>query len=534
MPQGFKLYNRLKKWILINKFILLILVFYFVFNLINLTRLPIFNDESIYLSWGWIQTHWAGHEYDSMFDGKQPLMLWFFGIFSNFFDPLFAGRLVSVIAGGISLIGIYLVTKKIFNKNSAYLASIIFSISPIFVFYNRQALLESGIICIGIWVFYSLLNLIEKPTNKNGAILGIILGLGVFIKSNSFLFILISGIIISFYIYWKRKNDLLKPSLISLASLISVDFLILINPVFWNTLASNSRYSFTFSELLSFPVSAWINNFLGFFEIGFFLLTPFIFVTGFLGIFLMIKSKIKNFKIFIAFFLSILILEILLTKSQSTRYIVPFLVFIIISSSYFLGSLWRGKLYKKIIVILSISIPFVASSFLIFSPMSYLTNLSKFTRFSEAEYLQGQTSGVGINDAMNFIEKDANGKPAFIFFGLNAGNPEDAINVYSLKTDNLLTLRIDSKLFNGLEKFDCMSSEFPAYFVTRSNELLGMERFFKQEITFPASDTYYTGIYTLKKCEGEKLPVLKVYRNAINEEFGFRPELKARFEQGGY
>ncbi|MBP9716586.1 MAG: glycosyltransferase family 39 protein [Candidatus Levybacteria bacterium] len=531
MPLGLKLFNRLKKWVIINKFILLILLFYFILNLINLTKLPIFNDESIYLSWGWVQTHWAGHEYDSMYDGKQPLMIWLFGVFSNFLEPLFAGRFVSVAFGGITLIGLYLTTKKLFNKNSAYLSSIVFSVSPIFVFYNRQALLESGIICVGIWAFYAILNLIEKPTNKNGIILGIILGLGFLMKSTSLIFIIVSAVIISFYIYWRRRNDLVKPSLVSIATLISVDLLILINPVFWQTLASNNRYSFTFSEILRFPVNAWINNFLGFLEIGFFLLTPIVFVTGVFGLYIMIKKRVSNFKLFITFFLSILFLELILTRSQGTRYIVPFLIFLIISSSYFLESLWRKNLYKKILLISLIIILLVVSAFQVISPKLYLSELSKFTRFSEAEYLQGQTSGVGVDEAFNYIKKDASGKPSFIFLGLNAGNPEDAINAYSFKTDNLLTLRMDSKLFNGLDKFECISSEYPAYFVTRSNELLGMEKFFKQEKTFSSSENYYIGIYALKKCDGEKLPVLEMYGDGISAQFGYRPDLKAKFEK---
>ena len=121
------------------RYLLLIFFFYLIFNSLFLTRLPIFNDEAIYLDWGWTAAHWPGYLYQSMTDGKQPLMLWFFGIASNFSsDPLLSGRFISVLFGGFSLIGLYLIAKTLFNEKVGYFSAIIFALTPIFVFYNRQ------------------------------------------------------------------------------------------------------------------------------------------------------------------------------------------------------------------------------------------------------------------------------------------------------------------------------------------------------------------------------------------------------------
>ena len=71
-----------KHFIIKHKFILLVSCLYFLIRLINLTLLPIFNDESIYLHWAWHETR-TGDLYYSLYDAKQPFLMWFFGIFEN-------------------------------------------------------------------------------------------------------------------------------------------------------------------------------------------------------------------------------------------------------------------------------------------------------------------------------------------------------------------------------------------------------------------------------------------------------------------
>ncbi len=528
MSLDLNLFIRIKKWVIINKFILLILLFYFVFNLINLTGLPIFNDEAIYIDWGWIQTHWPGHEYDSLSDAKQPLMLWLFGIFANFLDdPLFAGRFVSVLFGGGTLIGIYLTSKKLFNKNAGLIAAFIYSITPIFVFFNRQALLESGLICVGVWAFYMILNFLEKPNNKNAILLGVILGTGFFIKSTSLIFIVVSFLIIFLYILKRKKNELLKPTSIILASILAVDILLLINPVFWQTLPTNSRYSFTFLELADLPFGAWTKNFLGFIEIGFFSITPLVFIAGIVGLFMIFRNKIKNYKIFFAYFIFALFLEIILTKSQSNRYLVSFLPFLIISSSYVFSIFWQKKLLNKLLLGFCLIIPLFTSAFLIFNSKEYILKLSKVSKYSEMIYLSGQTSGVGINETVNYIKESTGESVGIVVFGLNAGNPENAISVYSLKTNNLLAFRMDSRMYPGIETYECMVSKYPLFFVTRNDELLGMERFFSLGKSFPASENYSIKVYELKKkCNEKIISFDDLYKNAIDEELGIRPDVK--------
>src|SRR3989338_2009720 len=80
--------------------IALIIAGYLATRLTNLTTLPIFTDEAIYIRWGQIGLRDASHRFLSLEDGKQPLFVWLmYPMLKIFSDPLIAGRMVSVMAG---------------------------------------------------------------------------------------------------------------------------------------------------------------------------------------------------------------------------------------------------------------------------------------------------------------------------------------------------------------------------------------------------------------------------------------------------
>src|SRR5258708_29118355 len=116
--------------------------------------------------------------------------MWFFGMFESALpDPLFSGRLVSVIAGSITFVGIYVIGKRFFTSTTAYLASALYIVIPLFSFYDRQALMESAVAAVGVWsVYYSLLMFLSLE-RKYAIILGSIFGIGFFIKSSTLLFV---------------------------------------------------------------------------------------------------------------------------------------------------------------------------------------------------------------------------------------------------------------------------------------------------------------------------------------------------------
>src|SRR5437868_2142427 len=94
-------------WLSKYTFLILLLI-YVVVRLTRLTALPIFNDEAIYLDWAWRELHTPGLLFYSLYDAKQPLLMWLFGLAEILIkDQLFAGRIVSVLTGALTLWGIW-------------------------------------------------------------------------------------------------------------------------------------------------------------------------------------------------------------------------------------------------------------------------------------------------------------------------------------------------------------------------------------------------------------------------------------------
>src|ERR1035437_9680328 len=253
-----KIILRLRKAIIKKKYLTLLVNLYFVFRLINRTKLPIFNDEAIYLDWGWRDIHREGFLYYSLYDAKQPFLMWLFGIAESLIsDPLFAGRLVSVMAGFLTLMGIYKLAKYFFKEKVALISLFLYTIVPIFSFYDRQALMESSVATVGIWSCFFLIKSLKENSLKFSIFAGLTLGVGFFIKSSSLVFLLSYTILTIVYLVISKKIKVINNFLVAAGFFLISISLLLINPQLWSTFQSNSRYSLTITELLNFPFGQW-------------------------------------------------------------------------------------------------------------------------------------------------------------------------------------------------------------------------------------------------------------------------------------
>src|SRR5690606_14151004 len=87
--------------------LLLLSVFglYLLTHLVNLTGLPVFADEAIYIRWTQlIIDDWQRYLFFPLNDGKTPLHMWLMVPFQLVVaDQLLAGRLLSVLVGLLQL-----------------------------------------------------------------------------------------------------------------------------------------------------------------------------------------------------------------------------------------------------------------------------------------------------------------------------------------------------------------------------------------------------------------------------------------------
>ena len=140
---------------LTRKFWLIFTGLYLLTHLFNLTALPVFADESIYIRWSQLilDDNWR-YLFFALNDGKTPLFIWNMVPFLNLFqDPLFAGRLVSVLFG---LGQVWLLSKVTWeitkNSTAAALAAVLSAWLPFWFFYQRMALMD---IPLTFWLLIS-------------------------------------------------------------------------------------------------------------------------------------------------------------------------------------------------------------------------------------------------------------------------------------------------------------------------------------------------------------------------------------------
>ncbi len=403
---------------------------YFISRLINLTVLPIFNDEAIYLHWGWIETHIPNQLFYSLFDAKQPMLIWIFGWAQNIFsDPLWAGRIISVIFGYLTMVGLYLIGKSLFNKRTATMAELLYCFIPLFFLYDRQALMESAIAACGVWSFYWLMALWKTNNTRYAVYLGLVLGCGFFIKSSSTLFFIPAGLLLF------KKPKIIISFLIAL---------IVVSPLlaqsqYWQTLSTNSRYSLSLTELFRFPINIWLTNVTGIIEIIFWQLTPFVFVSIFIGLFLSRKKFINGW------LLIVLSSVVIFTRNVSARYIVSYLPLFLLYTANSIDRFHQKKILFWTLILLVVTIPVYLTFVQMFNPVRYFSQLNLLTKYSQKyEYVTGWPSGYGVKEAVDYVKNLAANQIAVVGVRPDSGNPEDAVFDYLTKTENIKTVYLNN------------------------------------------------------------------------------------------
>lgn len=498
----------LKNYFLINKYFVLLIIFYFVLRLVNILSFPIFNDEAIYLDWGWRETHVPGFLYYSLYDAKQPLLMWIFGIMQQVLpNPLFAGRIVSIFTGFLTLLGIFKITNNLFNKKTAILASFFYVIIPIFSFFDRQALMESSISAVGVWTLYFLLKLTEKKSYAYALILGIILGIGFFIKSSAFVFFIsFFACIILILKSTPKKGKVIEIVFLTVFVFFCVILLLIINPQFWSTLSSNSRFTLTIKELIFFPIFTWINSVITNLIIVFFYFTPVLFIFSLIGIFKIFILSFKH-RIFLIFFISALLIETFTVKGATDRYLVTFLPFLTICASFVLANiLEKNKKNGLFLIILSIIIPLGLTTYQIANFPKYIIDMGNISGYKNNAYLVSNSSGYGVNETVEYFKRLSRNENFVIGIAQNTGNPESALQVFFNKSKNPKVIYMDKSLFDiNLNDYDCLSTGISTYFASRDNQQAGLEKFLTKVISFknPYGENSI-GIYKLiTNCKGK-------------------------------
>ena len=444
----------MKKFLAKNKKLILLAILIlgagFLLRIYQLTLLPIFADEAIYIRWAQVMRAEETLRFLPLSDGKQPLYMWSVIPFLKIFtDPLFAGRFLSVLSGIATIVGVFLVTKLLFKSQKiALIASSIAAISPFMVFFDRMALVDSMLSATAVWTFY-LAALTAKTLRLDAAILtGFALGAAFLTKSPA-LFVAILLPLSILVIDWPAKGKEKLRRLLRFLFLAGVSLLIgygmynimRLGPNFHLLSSRNLDYVYPYLHILETPLDPLVPHLKGAF-VYFKLMGPWALLPLFvLGALYSFKARPKETVLVLAWIFFPLLAQAEYAKVFTARYIlfiVPFVGIIAASAFRAKKGIWEWVVGAIFIIFLLHS---VYINWLLLSDPEKAT----LPRSERSGYLEEWTSGTGIKEVSDYI-KDVHAKSPEekIVVGTEGyfGTLPDGLQIYLNDTPEIIVVGI--------------------------------------------------------------------------------------------
>ncbi len=410
-------------------------------RLYNILLLPIFTDEGIYIHWAKIAWHDASQRFVSLTDGRQPLQTWgtipFLKLFPN--DPLLGGRFFSVATGLFALCGLFFLLYYLFGKKTAWIGVLLYIFTPYFLFYDRMALIDSGVNAFFIWILFLSIVLAKSLRLDIALLFGMVAGFGLLAKSSVQMFFGVSFCAAFLFIQYGKKPVL---RILNYILLFAVSFALsqliyriqMLSPYMHYITGKNSTFVMTFGEWIRDPFAVVFSNlktvpYFVFSESGW-IIVPFALV----ALYFLFKKNIRLF-VFFSFWLLVPYLGIsFMTRVLFPRYIIFFGTLLVILTAYLLGQIKNAKLSA---VLLS----FIVGTLLIFEyPM--WTNYQNiiFPPTDRGQYVIGTPVGYGIKEIVAFARAKSKEKPVIILAEGNFGLTGDLLNTYILPSDTNISI----------------------------------------------------------------------------------------------
>ena len=428
----------IKEYLLTFLIMLLIILIGAYLRFGNLTIIPVFADEAIYIRWSQVMMSEPTLRFLPLSDGKQPLFMWLTIPFLKVFaDPLFAGRALSAFSGLITSIGIFFLGYLLFkSKKVGVIASLLYIVAPFTIFFDKLALADSMLSMFGVWItLFSILTVRTKRFDL-AMVTGFLLGGALLTKSTALFFSILIPVTWLLSDYPKKFSK----KIIHLFKLIIVFIptyligygmynILRLGPNFHLIGSRNFDYVYPYSHILTSP----LDPFLPFFDRSFEwirMMGPWpILLLALLGIVFNCKKRFKETLVIFSLFMCPIVVQSEFAKVYTARYMfftLPYLF--ILGSSALLNS---KKIIKDFLIVFIIFTVFISLKF------DYLLlndpEKANLPRSERSGYLEEWTAGTGIKEISEFIrleyQKDPNTK---IIVGTEGyfGTLPDGLQIY--------------------------------------------------------------------------------------------------------
>lgn len=434
-----------------NEIILSIFIIasYFLLRLIFLDRLPMFTDEAIYTRWAQIALNDSAWRFISLTDGKQPMFVWVAIVFMKFIDdPLIAARLVSVVSGFFTMIGLWLLTYELFkSKKAAFLSSVLYVFYPFAQVLDRMALYDSMVGTFFVWATYFSILLVRKTRLDIAYTLGFVIAAGILTKTANFFSVYLLPFLFILLNFKDKEivNKILRSIALagfSTAIAFGLYNILRLSPLFQMISAKNAIFVYPLSEWLQHPLTFFIGNLNGLLSwLTEYLKWPYIILISisYILIFKFTKEKIFLTLYFLLpfvalalfgrvifprfiFFMSLMLLPLAATGLE---YLIDFVqknIKLNISKSF----------YTLLITVLFIAFPGFVSFQFAYDPIN-----SKIAKADNSQYVNSWAAGWGVKESIEFFKMQAKDKKIFIATEGTFGLMPEAIEMYLVANKNV-------------------------------------------------------------------------------------------------
>lgn len=426
---------------------LLALTAYGFTRFINLTALPIFTDEAIYIRWSQIGNQDANWRFISLTDGKQPMFTWVMMTLMRFVqsDPLFVGRLTSVLAGFGTLIGVWMIAYSLFSSfKVAWVASILYVLSPFTLLYDRLALYDSMVSMFSVWSLYLAVSLVKKPRLDAALLLGLVLGAGMLNKSSGFLSLYLLPFSVLLFDWRSEKlfSRLLRwCGFIVIAAFLSqiVYSVLRLSPFFHMVGQKDGVFLFTVKEWINQPFRFLTGNLRGMFDWLRSYITLPLFIMAFAPLFFITPKWRERSLLYIWWGFPFVALAAF-AKVLYPRFILFMTIPLLIVAAEAIVRAW-DRITRPLLKILFILVLVVPSMVISYSILSDPWN-ARLPFSDRAQYLEDWPSGWGVPQVVSFLRNEANRGHVSVFTDGTFGLFPYALEIYLVSNPNMTIVGI--------------------------------------------------------------------------------------------
>ncbi len=470
----------------------LVLSFGLRFLKVIFDKQPVFGDEAIYIRWSQVMRAEPSLRFIPQTDGKQPLFMWatipFLKIFS---DPVVAGRTLSVFTGVITTAGIFfLILLLIKSRKIAFLASLIYAISPFSVFFDSLALADSMLSMFGVWSLVFAIITVNKVRLDTAMLTGFSLGGALLTKSPAVFFSLLIPINLILN-KWPSKFKERFKNLSVFVFLFTFTYIIAyglynilrLGQDFHMISIRNSDYVNPITHIFKSPLDPllpFLGNILDYFR----LIGPWpIIVLFIIGVYLGLKYFKKESLILLAWGVLPLLAVAEFSKVMTARYIyftLPYLISISAMSGFLIFSKKSQKVTSSGLIKKTVGL-----TVLVFAAISLLIDFRLITnprsvnlpRSERSGYFEEWTSGYGIKEISKLILNEYTNNPnQKIVVGTEGyfGTLPDGLQIFLNDTPEITVIGVGQPLRNVPESLiESKRSGNKTYLVVNSTRLIG-------------------------------------------------------------